>query len=67
MDWIAPITIFLANAGLIVWFRTESRNDWRQMDVKLDTMRTDFHNETKDFHARLCILEERYLQIITKK
>ena len=26
-----------------------------------------FHDEMKSFHGRLCTLEERYLQIITKK
>lgn len=65
-DWIQIISLFLANAGLIVWFRAESRADWRHMDNKLEAymsaIREDvraIHNEIKDFHARLCTIEER--------
>ena len=49
------IGLFFANAGLIIWFRAESRNDWRHMDAKLDAI----HQEIKDFHGRLCAIEER--------
>jgi len=34
---------------------------WLRGDMKA------IENEMKDFHGRLCTLEERYLQIITKK
>lgn len=47
--WIQIFSLFLANAGLIIWFRTESRNDWRYMDTKIDAIQ----KEMKDFHARL--------------
>lgn len=63
---ITLIGIFLANAGLICWFRSESRSDWRHMDAKIDAIQeemkdfnTKWMQETKDFHARLCICEER--------
>ena len=59
MDWIQVISLFLANAGLIIWFRTESRNDWRHMDAKLDASLKAIHEEMKDFHGRLCAIEER--------
>jgi hypothetical protein len=55
MDWLQVITLFFANASLVIWFRSESRNDWRHMDSKLDAI----HEEMKDFHARLCVIEER--------
>lgn len=55
MEWLQVFTLFLANTGLIIWFRTESRNDWKHMDAKLDAIQ----QEIKDFHARLCIIEER--------
>ena len=57
-SWIQIISLFLANAGLIIWFRTESRNDWRHMDAKIDAI----HDEMKDFHARLCVIEEKRLK-----
>jgi hypothetical protein len=52
---ITLIGIFLANAGLICWFRSESRSDWKHMDAKLDAIQA----EIKDFHGRLCTIEER--------
>jgi hypothetical protein len=55
MGWLQVISLFLANAGLILWFRSESRNDWRHMDAKVDAI----HEEIKDFHGRLCAIEER--------
>ena len=66
-SWIQIISLFLANAGLILWFRAESRADWRHLDNKFDKMLEESKNEMKDFHSRLIILEERYLQIISKK
>ena len=55
MEWLQILSLFLANAGLIIWFRGESRTDWRHMDAKLDAI----HLEMKDFHGRLCDLEAR--------
>jgi hypothetical protein len=56
---IQLISLFLANAGMVVWFRSESRSDWRHMDAKLDAMHAEIHAERKDFHGRLCSIEER--------
>lgn len=54
-SWLQIFALFLANAGLIVWFRAESRSDWRHIDAKIDAI----HEEMKDFHGRLCAIEER--------
>jgi len=48
------IAMFVANAGLIAWFRSESRQDWRHMDSRLHAIQ----EEIKDFHGRLCAIEE---------
>lgn len=58
-SWIQIASLFLANAGLIIWFRAESRADWRHMDTKLDGFSNAIREEMKDFHARLCAIEER--------
>jgi hypothetical protein len=65
-SWIQIISLFLANAGLIIWFRAESRADWRHLDAKLDTSLKNvdaqlkaIQDEIKDFHGRLCAIEER--------
>lgn len=53
--WMQIGSLFLANAGLIIWFRTESRNDWRHMDAQVRAIQ----EEIKDFHGRLCAIEEK--------
>jgi len=65
-NWIQVFSLFIANAGLIIWFRTESRNDWRHMDNKLDAYHKEtnqlikaIQDEISDFHGRLCTIEER--------
>jgi len=59
MEWIQLLSLFLANAGLILWMRSESRSDWRHMDNKLDASIRAIQEEMKDFHDRLIRIEER--------
>ena len=66
MDWLQVLSLFLANAGLILWFRSESKADWRHMDAKLEVIRQEtaaqieaIRQDVKDFHGRLCTIEER--------
>lgn len=69
MELTALITIlgvFIANAAMIIplflWVRAEARADARHTDVKLDSTRElvrAIHDEVKDFHGRLCVIEER--------
>ena len=61
MEWLQVLSLFLANAALIVWFRSESRADWRHMDARQNAFMTAIHEEMKDFHGRLCSIEERRL------
>ena len=61
MEWLQILSLFLANAGLVFWFRSESRNDWRHMDAKLESNRSlmlAIHDEMKDFHYRLLEIEK---------
>lgn len=55
MDWMQVLTLFFANAGLIIWFRAESRADHRQV---VDLIMA-IQQEMKDFHGRLCAIEEK--------
>ncbi len=64
--WLQVGSLFLANAALIVWFRSESRSDWRHCDAQIQAIREeikDFHTKlaTQDleFKMRLCAIEER--------
>lgn len=63
---ITVLGMFIANAALIIplflWNRSESRADIRHMDAKLESTRElvrAIYDETKDFHNRLCAIEER--------
>lgn len=72
-SWIQIGSLFLANSALILWFRSESRQDWRLMDSKMESFRAEnsqfirsmentlkaIQQEIKDFHGRLCAIEER--------
>lgn len=58
--------LVLGNAAFIIplflWNRAESRADIRHMDAKLESTRElvrAIHDEVKDFHIRLCKIEER--------
>lgn len=55
MDWTQFVIFFVGIFGLFIWNRTESRNDMRCMMNILDAIQ----KEMKDFHGRLCMLEER--------
>lgn len=66
MDWIQFSLFFIAVCGLFIWNRTESRADIRYMDAKLEANQkqvleliTAIKDEMKDFHGRLCAIEER--------
>lgn len=73
MDWIQFAIMFVTFVGLFIWNRTESRSDLRHMDTKLESNRnltiqihrenheiiTAIREDMRDFHGRLCAIEER--------
>ncbi len=66
MDWTQFATFMIANIvftlTLWLWNRAESRNDMRHMDIKIDAIKDliqAIQTEMKDFHGRLCSIEER--------
>lgn len=54
-NFLQIIALFFANAALVVWLRGESREDWRHCDALIAAI----HEETKDFHGRLCKIETK--------
>lgn len=56
MHWGEVLTIIVANAGLFLWARAEARADIRMMIQMI----SEIKEEMKDFHGRLCAIEERY-------
>lgn len=70
MDWIQFTVFILGNMvftlTLWLWNRSESRQDNRRCLDLIEAIKNDSHafqtamqNETKDFHGRLCAIEER--------
>jgi hypothetical protein len=54
MEWVQVLMVVVANLGMFLWSRTESRNDYRELRTLIDAI----HQEMKDFHGRLCKIEE---------
>jgi len=53
---VAELLILMATfAGLFLWGRSESRADCRRIEDNVMAI----HQEMKDFHGRLCAIEER--------
>ncbi len=62
MDMMQLLAILITISGLFLWNRAEGRSDIRHMDTKLDAIRElvrAIQDEMKDFHKRLCDIEER--------
>lgn len=55
MEWTQFLIMILTMGGLFFWNRTESNSDRRDMMNILKEMK----DEMKDFHGRLCAIEER--------
>ncbi len=66
MQLVDILALMLGNMAIIIplffWNRSESRADIRHMDAKLESTRElvrAIHDEVKDFHIRLCAIEEK--------
>ena len=55
MDWTQFSTFLIVVSGLLVWNRTESRADI----IHIHNILESIQQEIKDFHGRLCAIEER--------
>ena len=56
MDWLQALIIAGSTVGACWWLNRENKEMFKE-----------FTQESKDFHGRLCTLEERYLQILQMK
>jgi hypothetical protein len=66
MEWTQFGILVITLAGLFFWNRTEARADSRKADQDNKDLRRDvidimrsIQEEMKDFHGRLCAIEER--------
>lgn len=66
MEWSQVWAIVGSNIALFLWVRTESRADYRHSEARtealVEAIRQDveaIRQDVKDFHGRLCAIEER--------
>lgn len=62
MEWLQAFMIAGSTIGACYWMHKENKDSYKDSSAKFDK----FQEETKDFHARLCVLEERYLQMMQR-
>lgn len=55
MEWVQVATIVGANIGMFLWASRQSRTDFLHVMRVIDEIK----KEMKDFHGRLCAIEER--------
>lgn len=59
MEWFQVLTIVFAVFGIFLWSRREARSDMRTFQTEIRSWKEEIQKESKDFHGRLCKLEER--------
>ena len=55
MEWLQAVMIAGSTIGACWWMHKDNKE-----------MAKEWSKESKDFHGRLCTLEERYLQMMQK-
>ena len=60
------VTVIGANVALISWLRSdmksfeqELKSDMKSFENKIEGWKTEIYREMRDFHGRLCSIEER--------
>ncbi len=66
MEWLQVLTISGSTIGACWYFKRDSDAKLEKIDAKLEKFSDKFTEEMRDYHGRLCKLEERYLQIIQR-
>jgi hypothetical protein len=51
--------LMITLAGIFFWSRSESRADNRRLEELTASIHQETYQEIKDFHGRLCAIEER--------
>jgi hypothetical protein len=59
MEWIQFFILIVTVGGLFFWNRSESNSDRRDMMNMIKAIHNEIYTEMKDFHGRLCAIEER--------
>lgn len=63
MEWLQVLTIAASTFGCCLYFRRETK---AQLD-KMEEHGRERDQENKDFHARICVIEEKYIQMMKEQ
>ena len=58
MEWTQFFILIVTVGGLFLWSRSESRSDNRELRASTEAILNSIKEEIKDFHDRLCAMEE---------
>lgn len=64
MDWLQVLTITGATVGSCAFFYKLTKHQVEKIESSQKDFQKSMLDETKNFHGRLCLLEERYLQLM---
>lgn len=56
MDWLQALSILGGNLAMFLWATRQARTDYLHVCKLIEGIQ----QEMKDFHGRLCAIEERY-------
>lgn len=59
MEWLQVLTIASSTIGACWWLSREHRQEMKEF-------KDQYNKESKDFHGRLCALEEKYIQMMER-
>jgi hypothetical protein len=59
MEWYQVLTILVGNLGAFLWALRQSRSDYLHCQKSIESFKDIMFKESKDFHGRLCAIEER--------
>lgn len=66
MEWVQAVMIAGSTLGACYWMHRENLKDRKDHNKEMQEIARASTTESKDFHGRLCILEERYLQMMQR-
>lgn len=58
-EWLQVLVLAITVFGTFLWCRSETKEDYRHMEASLNSQIQAIQEEIKDFHGRLCAIEER--------
>ncbi len=59
MHWAEVIAIIGSNIALITWLRSDMKSFESKIELQVDSIKKEMQKESRDFHGRMCAIEER--------